>query len=254
MHVLSRKLRDGAMCVGLWLMTPSKEFAELVRETGMDFAVVDLEHGLHTLDTLVDMLRCVQGGRTAVVVRVPSHDHTLVSRVLDRGADGVMIPRVDDRETAIRMAAAARFPPHGERGLALRALRATGYGTEPDYRTRSDREVVVMVQLESRRAIEDAVAIGSAPGVDLAFIGPADLAANLGLEDAGHKSAFRSLVDGKIGELRKAGIRVGAVPYAGHDVASLADCGVQLVIAGSDIGIMSSGLRDFCANIRGEGY
>lgn len=254
MHLLSKKLRDGAACVGLWLMTPSLEFGELVRTSGIDFVVIDLEHGLHTLDTLLDMLRCVQGGRTAAIVRVPSHDHTLVSRVLDRGADGVMIPRVDDRETAIRVAAAVRFPPNGERGLALRALRATGFGVEDDYRARSDREVVVMVQLESRTAIEDAIAIGGAPGVDLAFIGPADLAANMRLEGPEHKEEFRKLVDGKIGELHEAGIRVGTVPFGDHDVRSLVEAGAQLVVAGSDIGIMSNGLRDFRLNMPSGSY
>lgn len=254
MQELSAKLREGGVCVGLWLMTPSPVFGELVRGSGVDFVVIDLEHGMHTLDTLIDMLRCVQGGRTAAIVRVPSHDHTMVSRVLDRGADGVMIPRVDDRETAIRMAAAARFPPHGERGLALRALRATGYGADAGYRARSDRDVVVMVQLESQRALDDAVAIGGAPGVDMAFIGPADLAANMGLEGPQHQDAFRTLVDGKIRELRAAGIRVGSVPFGGHDVGSLAKAGAQLVIAGSDIGIMSAGVRDFCQNLPAGGY
>lgn len=254
MHRLSSKLREGGVSVGLWLMTPTAAFGELVRGAGIDFVVVDLEHGLHTLDTLVDMLRCVQGGRTAVIVRVPSHDPTLVSRVLDRGADGVMIPRVDDRETALRMAAAARFPPHGERGLALRALRASGYGADADYRSRSDRDVLVMIQLESRKALDDAVAIGGAPGVDLAFVGPADLAANLCLEGPDHQDEFRYMVDEKIRELRRAGVMVGTVPFGGHTVRSLADMGVQLFITGSDIGIMSAGLKQYCEQSASETY
>lgn len=254
MNQLSTRLREGGVFVGLWLMTPSLSFGELVRGAGIDFVVIDLEHGLHTLDTLVDMLRCVQGGRTAAIVRVPSHDPTLVSRVLDRGADGVMIPRVDDRETACRMAAAARFPPQGTRGLALRALRASGYGAEADYRSRSDRDALVIVQLESRQAIDRAVSIGSAPGVDLAFIGPADLAADLGLEGLDNQDEFRGLVDSKIEELRKAGVTVGTVPYGGHDARTMARAGVQLLITGSDIGIMSAGLQQFSAQSVGETY
>lgn len=254
MQQLSAKLSGGDVSVGLWLMTPTPAFGELVRGADLDFVVVDLEHGSHTLDSLVEMLRCVQGGRTAVIARVPSHDPTMVSRALDRGADGVMIPRVDDRDTAIRMAAAARFPPQGDRGLALRALRASGYGAEADYRNRSNRDVIVMVQLESRKALDDAVAIGGAPGVDLAFIGPADLAANMGLEGPEHQNEFRGLVDGKVRELRRAGIMVGTVPYGGHTTRSLAEVGVQLFITGSDIGIMSAGLKQFCAQSAIETY
>lgn len=252
MNQLSNKLRSGGVATGLWLMTPTPVFGELVRGSGLDFVVVDLEHGSHTLDTLVDMLRCVQGGQTAVITRVPSHDPTLVSRVLDRGADGVMVPRVDDRETAIRMAAAARFPPHGERGLALRALRATGYGAEADYREQSNRDVIVMVQLESGKALDEAVAIATAPGVDMAFIGPADLAANLGLEGPEHQDELRYLVDEKVRELRRANVMVGTVPYGGHTTHTLADAGVQLFITSSDIGIMSAGLKQFCVQSASE--
>lgn len=254
MQQLHQRLREGDCCTGLWLMTPSLAFAELVRGAGIDFVVIDLEHGMHTLDTLLPTLRCVQGGRTAALVRVPSHDPTMVSRVLDRGADGVMIPRVEDSETAMRMAATARFPPNGERGLALRALRASGYGAVEGYREESDSEVLVVVQLESRKAIDDAIAIGSAPGVDLAFIGPADLAANLRLEGAGRQAEFRALVDGKMAELRGAGIRVGSVPFGGHDARSLRDAGAQLLVTSSDIGIMSAGVAQFQAQSSGEAY
>lgn len=254
MSQLSNKLRSGGVVTGLWLMTPTPVFGELVRRSGLDFVVVDMEHGAHSLDTLVDMLRSVQGGTTAVIARVPSHDPTIVSRVLDRGADGVMVPRVEDRETAVKMAAGARFPPHGERGLALRALRASGYGTEADYRDRSDREVIVMVQLESGKALDHAIAITTAPGVDMAFIGPADLAANLRLEGAEHQNEFRNLVDEKIRELRRANVLVGTVPYGGHTPRSLTEVGVQLFITGSDIGIMSAGLKQFCVQSASETY
>lgn len=254
MHQLKERLSQGEFLTGLWLMTPSLAFAELVREARIDFVVIDLEHGMHTLDTLLPTLRCVQGGCTAAIVRVPSHDHTLVSRVLDRGADGVMIPRVDDRQTAARMAAAARFPPHGERGLALRALRASRYGAEMDYRATSDRDVIVMVQLESRQAMEDAVGIGSAPGVDMAFIGPADLSANLGLEAPDRQAEFRALVDAQITALRSAGVRIGTVPFGTHDSRSLREAGVQLVVGGSDIGIMATGVRQFRAQSAGQAY
>lgn len=247
-----RKLEAGSMVTGIWIMTATPAFAELARLLALDFVVIDLEHGNHTLDSMVDTLRCVQGGETAAIVRVPNHDPTLVSRVLDRGADGVMIPRVDDRETAIAMAAAARFPPHGTRGLAIGALRASGYGNDPDYRARSDREVMVMVQIESRKALDNALEIATVPGVDMAFIGPADLAADLGMEGPDSQRAYRKLVDDSIRTLRDAGIKVGTVPYAGHDAGSMAALGVRLLVNGSDIGIMNAGLKDYITRMARE--
>lgn len=247
-----RKLEAGQPVTGLWMMTASPVFGELVRRDGLDFVVVDMEHGAHTLDTLLDLLRVIQGGETAVFVRVPSHDPTLVSRVLDRGADGVMVPRVDDPETAAAMASAARYPPHGTRGLALGALRASKYGADQGYRDRSDREVLVMVQIESRQALDNAEAIAAAPGVDMLFFGPTDLAANMRMEEPADLEAYRALVDGRIRALCAAGIRVGTITFGGHTVGSLAALGTSLVVNNSDIGIMNAGMASYLEQTRRE--
>ena len=241
---LRRRLRDGERLAGLWLIAPSPAFIEIARPFGLDLVTVDMEHGMADLGVLVDVMRILRGTSTAVLVRVPSHDPTLVSRVLDRGADGVIVPRVDDRDTAARMAAAARFPPAGNRGLAIGALRASDYGRSAEYRRDSD-DAVVLVQIESGAALADATAIATAPGVDMAFIGPGDLGADMRLEGDDQRHELRSRIDDCLARLKAAGVPVGTVPHCGRAPADLFEAGFSLVLHGSDVAIMQEGLQRY---------
>lgn len=236
------RLRRGDTLVGAWVMTPSAAYVELASAAGMDFLLIDLEHGAIDLADLPALLRALRPGPTRAMVRVPNHDPTMVCRVLDRGAHGVLVPRVEDPETAARVASAARFPPHGTRGMAIGASRAAGYGLDAGYRARSDSEVVVAVQLESRPAVERATAIATAPGVDVAFVGPIDLSGDLGIE--GDPAAIEGVVDGLVAELSAAGVIIGTIPHGRRGWQDCARLGIRLVTAGSDIGSLAQAVRE----------
>ena len=239
---LRGRVQRGDTVVGTWMFTPNPAFAEIASLAALDFVLIDLEHGAIALADLPHLLRALHGGPTSAVVRVPSHDMTLISRVLDRGAHGILVPRVDDARTAAQVASAARFPPIGNRGLALGAIRASGYGLDTIYRASAQQDVLVAVQIESAEALEHALEIGRAPGVDVAFIGPNDLAGALQLEGAGQQAAFVKIVDETFAKLHAAGIPTGTIPHAGRDWRALAQAGVQLHIAGGDTVFMREGL------------
>ena len=156
---LKTKLKQGKTIGGAWMMTVNPAFAEIASAVGLDFVVVDMEHGAIGLADLPGILRGFSG-ETSALVRVPSADPSLIARVLDRGAHGVMVPRVESVATALEVARAAKFPPLGDRGLALPALRASAYGTNPDYRNNANRDTLVIIQVESRNAMNLAVEIG----------------------------------------------------------------------------------------------
>jgi 2-keto-3-deoxy-L-rhamnonate aldolase RhmA len=246
---LRSRLRRGARVNGLWYITPSPSFLEIARSFPLDMIVFDMEHGLLGMADLVESLRILRGTAIDLVVRIPSHDETMIGRVLDRGARGVVVPRVDDAATAARMGAAARFPPTGRRGLAIGALRAADYGQDAGYRAGADDGCVVMVQLESGRAIEDAVAIGTAPGIDAAFIGPGDLGADLGLEGPANHADLAARIDATLVRLARAGVPVATVPHCGREPAELFGLGFACVVHGSDIIMMQEGLARYCAGI-----
>lgn len=246
---LRQRLRRGGRVNGLWVITPSPAFLEIARNYPLDMVVLDMEHGALDLRDLVEALRILRGSGIALVVRVPSHDETLIGRVLDRGADGVVVPRVEDAATAARLASAARYPPTGHRGLAIGALRASDYGADASYRVGSDDGCVVMVQLESGAAIAQAVAIGTAPGVDAAFIGPGDLGGDLRLEGEGNAPALAARVDRTLAQLIQAGVPVVTVPHCGRTASDLFTLGFACVVHDSDIAIMQRGLAEYCRGL-----
>lgn len=251
---LRSRLHNGEYVSGIWLMTPSLEFAEMVRVAELDFVVIDMEHGLHSLDTVLAQLRVVQGGRTAAIVRIPSHDVSLVARVLDRGADGIMVPKVPNAEVARQLAQASRFPPFGERGLAIRALRASQYGANASYREDSDNNALMIVQIESAEAVENVEVICGVPGIDMAFIGPADLSANLRLEGPDNAEAFAQVVETTAKRVRGAGALFGMMPVGNCTAERMKAAEAQLMVVGSDIGIMSSGLAAHVRQHGTQGY
>jgi 2-keto-3-deoxy-L-rhamnonate aldolase RhmA len=157
-----------------------------------------------------------------------------------------MVPRVESVATALEVARAAKFPPLGDRGLALPALRASAYGTNPDYRNNANRDTLVIIQVESRNAMNLAVEIGSLAEVDLVFVGPTDLSANLNLEGQDHFAALNQAIDIVVAQCKTAKIPVGIIPFAGRAIPDLKQLGFQMIVAGSDVGF----LRESAVNLK----
>jgi 2-keto-3-deoxy-L-rhamnonate aldolase RhmA len=242
---LKSKLQQGKIIGGAWMMTVNPAYAELASAIGLDFVVIDMEHGAIALADLPGILRGFSRD-TSAIVRVPSADPSLIARVLDRGAHGVMVPRVESVETALEVSRAAKFPPLGDRGLALPALRASGYGTNPDYRPNSNANTLMIIQLESANAMNLALEIGGLPEVDLVFVGPTDLSANLGLEGPDNFAALNQMIDGVLAKCKTAKIPVGIIPFAGRAVPDLKQLGFQMIVAGSDVAF----LRESITNLK----
>jgi 2-keto-3-deoxy-L-rhamnonate aldolase RhmA len=242
---LKSKLQQGKMIGGAWMMTVNPAYAEIASAVGLDFVVIDMEHGAIALADLPGILRSFSR-ETSAIVRVPSADPSLIARVLDRGAHGVMVPRVESVETALEISRAAKFPPHGDRGLALPALRASAYGTNTEYRSAANADTLMIIQLESANAINLALEIGGLPEVDLVFIGPTDLSANLQLEGQDNFAAFNQIIDGVLAKCKSAKIPVGIIPFAGRTVPDLKKLGFQMIVAGSDVAF----LRESITNLK----
>ncbi|OZI71259.1 HpcH/HpaI aldolase family protein [Bordetella genomosp. 12] len=251
---LRTRLKRGEALIGSWIATPNPAFAELAAVCGLDFVLIDLEHGCLDLPDVAPMIRALESrGHTRALVRVPNHDVTLIARVLDRGAHGIVVPRVDDVQTARRVASAARFPPSGTRGLAPGVVRAANYGSDTRFRARSDEEVLVAVQVESRRAAEQAVEIATAEGVDLVFIGPSDLSADMDRSGGLSQSALTAYIDDIVSRVKAAGTPVGTLPHAGRNAQALVELGFQLVAAGSDISFMKQGIEALLSPLQTRG-
>lgn len=172
-------LNAGEKQVGIWISLASNFAAEVVAHAGFDWALIDMEHSPNDYFSTLGQLQAFAATDTTAIVRVEWNDAVAVKRLLDLGAQGLLFPMIQSVEEAERAVAATRYPPRGVRGVSG-ATRATKFGRISDYSSRVDVETAVLVQLESRSAIEQAEKIAAVDGVSGVLFGPADIAADIG--------------------------------------------------------------------------
>ncbi|MGR3492259.1 MAG: HpcH/HpaI aldolase family protein [Shimia sp.] len=179
-NILKRRLLAGERTQGVWLNTGSPVVAEIAGMAGFDWALIDMEHGPSDMGSLGNELRALAATGTPAVVRVPSKAPEWISRVMDLGAQSVMVPMVNTVEEAERAARAMRYPPNGTRGMGAALARAGGYGTSAAGGDALNEEACFILQVETAAAIENIEAFAAIPGVDCIFIGSLDLSYDLG--------------------------------------------------------------------------
>ncbi len=174
-HDLRRRMRAGDELLGTFLDLGSALAAEITAGAGFDWLVIDLEHGAGGREATLAQL---QAARVPAIVRVPDADSGEAGWVLDHGGAGVLVPRVRSAEEAARADLATRYA--GTRGLDP-GSRASAFGRDAAYAERADEERVLLVQIETRGALDETEAIAALPGVDALFVGPYDLGVALGV-------------------------------------------------------------------------
>ena len=218
---------------------PSAAVAELVAALGPDWLVLDTEHAPTEWDTVENMIRGMTGTGVVPFVRVAGNEPALIKKALDRGALGVVVPLVNTAELAERAAAAARFPLQGIRGVA--GARANRYGLDlPAYVKTWNDQVMVICQIETREALANLDEIAAVPGVDVLFVGPNDLSANLGVFQQFDHPEFRGALDRVRVSARHHGKVPGIMAADADDaVRALAD-GFRFVSIGSDTRLLTA--------------
>lgn len=177
---LKSALRSGAHTRGVWLTLASASVAEMAGHSGLDWCLIDGEHAPNTLQTIQAQLQALSGTPASAVVRLASAEPWMAKQVLDLGAQSLIFPMIHSGADAARAVAACRYPPHGVRGIGASVARVSGWGREADYMSNADDEICVIVQAESRAALDNIDDIAGTDGVDCVFVGPADLSADLG--------------------------------------------------------------------------
>jgi len=230
--------------LGCWSTLASPSLAELLARSGFDWMLVDMEHAPNELPSVVDHLRVINASGVPAVVRPPWNDTVIVKRLLDQGAQSLLFPYIDSPEEAASAVAATRFPPHGVRGVST-GSRGVGYGLWPDYFQTYAKEICVLVQIETTKALAQLEVIASVPGVDGVFIGPADLAASMGhLGNSQHPDVQAAIDDG-FARLKAMGKPSGYLTTNEPEVARRLEQGVDFVAVttdGSLVGRAAAGL------------
>jgi 2-dehydro-3-deoxyglucarate aldolase/4-hydroxy-2-oxoheptanedioate aldolase len=177
---LARRLRAGEATVGTFIGSASAVTAEVCAAAGLDWVLLDLEHGSGGEEQIRDVVPAAAGYGVPTMVRVEAVERIRIGRVLDAGAAGVMLPRLNSAAEVAAVLPHLRYPPAGDRGVAT-YNRACRFGLDPGALDRANDEVITVVQIESAAAVADVDAIAALPEVDVLFIGPRDLSHDLGV-------------------------------------------------------------------------
>ncbi len=239
------RLRERRMHLGSWLSIGSPVIAELAGECGFNWVLIDLEHGCGGEAALLGQLQSLRGTGTAAIVRVGAPQSDLIGRVLDWGADGIMVPHVSNAEEAEACVRAMRYPPEGGRGVS-RSVRAYGYGLRPPV-AGVVVQPLLFAQIESAEAVENARAIAAVEGVDVLFVGPADLRYDLEAHPAQGARDFDACLREVATAANVAGKQCGILLRNAGEVAKVRGLGFTQIAIDSDLGILRAGYQKIVA-------
>src|SRR5947209_1244909 len=245
------KLKRGEPALGAWLSLPSVSSARIMARLDFDWLVVDMEHTAHNPVLMSDMVGIIaDAGTSAPIVRIPANSVEWFKWVLDAGAWGVIVPMVNTREEALRAVDYAKYPPAGTRSIGG-AFGPYGFGITdwPGYARVANDETLVIVQIESAQGLQNVDDILSVPGIDVAFVGPNDLHAQLGLTPSteGAEPEFVEALERIKASARKHSLALGIFSKDGEAAAERVRQGFSMISVTSDI---SSMITEATRNLR----
>ena len=230
---LKARLRGGEATFGTFLGIAAPVAAEICAASGVDWVLLDLEHGSGGEEQVLDVVPAAASYGVPTLVRAESTARIRAGRLLDLGAAGVMFPRIDGPTDAAAAIRHLRYPPDGDRGVAT-YNRMCRFGLDGAAIARVEAEVVGIVQIETRSAVESVEAIAALDGVDVLFVGPQDLSYALGVPGDRTAPVFVAALDRVLRAARAAGKAAGLLVPDGASAARLVDAGWQFLAVGSD--------------------
>jgi 4-hydroxy-2-oxoheptanedioate aldolase len=239
-NAFKHAIAKGELQIGLWCSLCSPITAEIVSHSGFDWLLLDTEHSPNEVPDVLAQLQAVQAGTASAIVRPAWNDIVLIKRFLDIGAQTLLIPFVQNPDEARRAVEATRYPPGGIRGITGSG-RASRYGRVKDYLKNASREICLLVQVETRGALDQIEAIASVDGIDGVFIGPNDLAASFGhIGNWGHPEVQAALEDA-VRRLKKIGKPAGILTPNEEEAKRFIQWGYVFVAVGADLGLLARG-------------
>jgi 4-hydroxy-2-oxoheptanedioate aldolase len=250
MKNLKKRIQQGETVNGCWLNLGSSLTAEIVGLAGFDWVLIDLEHGAGSEKDILFQLQALESTPTATIVRVESAEHARISRALDMGADGVMCPKIKTVEDAKAVIKGMYYPPFGNRGVA-KMVRATGFGINFDqYYAESKENILGVIQIETVESLNHLDEIAALDGVDVLFIGPADLSMELGIFGQFNNPIFLEAVTNIVAAADKAGKVTGILFFNPDDYKKYHDMGIRFIACGADATFVADGARAMAKKLR----
>lgn len=228
-----RALREGRAQIGLWSHLCSPITSEILGQCGFDWMVLDMEHSPNELPDVLAQLQALKDSPTMPVVRPPWNDMVVFKRLLDIGAQTMIVPYIQNEQEARNAVAYTRYPPHGVRGFAG-SPRASGYGQIRDYASRYTDELCLLLQVETLEGLKHLEAIASVDGVDGIFIGPGDLSADMGFLGQTQHPQVVAAIESAFTRIRACGKAPGVLTADEALAQRYLDAGALFVAVGAD--------------------
>jgi len=244
-------LKRNEVTLGTWITTASPDVAEIMADIGFNWLIFDMEHAALGIETVQNLIQATRKSDVVPIVRVAWNDQVLIKLALDIGSYGLLVPMVNSREDAVKAVEAAKYPPAGIRGVGPRRA-SNYYRSFQDYLAKADEEIMVIVQIEHFEAVENIDSILSVEGVDVAFIGPADLTASMGLFGQYSNPKVVEAIDTVLTSCKKAGVPVGTHAFNVENASELISKGFRFIALGTDVGFLIQGCIDALESLSRE--
>lgn len=249
-NTLKSRLKAGEVLYGCWLGMADPYVAEIAATSGFDWLLIDGEHAPNDMPSLSAQLAVVDGKGPSAMLRLPDDDPTKIKQALDIGAQSLLIPMIETAAQAEAAYRATRYPPHGFRGVGSSLARASRFSAIEDYLTTAGDQICLMLQAESVAGLDALPGVLAIEGVDGVFIGPSDLAADMGyLGQPGHPEV-QAAVLAAIRQIHGAGKIAGVLST---DLAFAAQCraaGASFIGVGIDVLIYAQAMRSLASAVK----
>ena len=232
-------LNAGETVFGCWLGLADPFSAELMGTAGFDWLVIDSEHAPNDLRSILTQLQVLEASPSHAVVRVTVGETYMIKQALDAGAQTILVPMVDSADQARQLVRDVTYPPHGDRGVGYALTRAARFSQTADYGTTADAQTCLLVQVENRKGIAALDDILAVEGIDGVFIGPADLAADMGHMGNPLHADVQSVIMDALLRIRAAGKAPGILSTNDKMTHEALDAGAQFVAVGADVLLLS---------------
>jgi len=231
---LKKKIKAGKKTAGAWVQIASPFTAEILSNAGFDWLMIDMEHGPGDILTLVSQIHAMKGSECVSLVRAPWNDFVSIKRILDAGAEGILIPYVNNREETEAAVRACKYPLEGIRGVAG-SPRAPGYGQNiGNYLQRANQEIFVMIAVETPEAVANLDEILLVDGLDGVFIGPMDLASSMGYFGDPSQAEVKEAIQGIETKVLESGKVLATTTGTWEQARSLYSRGYQMLMLMAD--------------------
>ncbi|QIE54836.1 HpcH/HpaI aldolase/citrate lyase family protein [Pikeienuella piscinae] len=239
MNRFKDRLKTGEPLYGIFLGLAHPLTSEVSASAGFDWLLIDGEHAPNDLATIVAQVNALAPHDVDVFVRIRDRDPRHLKQLLDVGVRNFLVPVVDTAEQAAALAAATRYPPEGNRGVGMLGARATNFGRNPGYLADANRDICLLVQIETRTGLSNMDAIMDVDGVDGVFFGPADLSADFGhIGNPGQADVKATILDA-IARARKAGKAAGVMTLDDSLIQAYRDAGANFLSIGLDTNLLA---------------